>query len=438
MAASFFENQAQARRSTRVLVLLFAVAVVAIVATVNLVVAIAYGVIAEVQPPPGASSAAVGGLGMFFKLVPRQVYYFATAITLIAILFETTREMIALGDGGETVAQMCGGERIDQDAREPAERRLLNIVQEMAIASGVAVPPVYVLRDEAGINAFAAGYAPNQAVVAVTRGALEQLNRDELQAVIGHEFSHILNGDMRLNVRMIGVLAGILFIGAIGQFLMRMTGETRDSSKETGKLQLVLFLAGLALLAVGYVGRIVLGRLIKAAVSRQREFLADASSVQFTRNPDGIAGALATIGGLKDGSRIQHRHAETFSHMFFAESVNLWFSSLFATHPAIEERIERVRPGFVATMYRAKRRAQPEEPVPAASGLEWGMGSAAGFAAAGTVAPAGEGASARLTTHGAALTRAERAVGRQGRASQVDFAAALLKRLPDALSRAVA
>ena len=428
MAASFFENQAQARRSTGVLVLLFAAAVVAIVATVNLVAAVAWVVISEVQPPPGSA----GGLGMYFKLVPRQLYWFATAVTLAGIVFETVREMIALGGGGESVAQMCGGKRIDQDAREPAERRLLNIVQEMAIASGVAVPPVYVLRDEQGINAFAAGYAPNQAVIAVTRGALEQLNRDELQAVIGHEFSHILNGDMRLNVRMIGVLAGILFIGGIGQFMMRMTGETRDSSKEAGKLQLVLFLAGLALLVIGYVG-LFFGRLIKAAVSRQREFLADASSVQFTRNPEGIAGALATIGGLKDGSRIRHRNAETFSHMFFAESVNLWFGSLFATHPAIEERIERARPGFVATLYRSKRRAQAEEPVPAASANELAGGPAAGFAAAGTIAPAGKRPGEIDHAWGRSPEQSARMVGKVEPA-HVDFATALLKRLPDALT----
>ena len=373
-----------------------------------------------------------GGLAHLFGLVPAKVYLWTIGITLAGILFATVREMIALSGGGETVALMCGGERIDQDAREPAERRLLNIVQEMAIASGVAVPPVYVLRDEEGINAFAAGYAPNQAVIAVTRGALEQLNRDELQAVIGHEFSHILNGDMRLNVRMIGVLAGILFIGGIGQFFLRIAARSGSSSRDDGKVRMALFVGGLALLVVGYVG-LFFGRLIKAAVSRQREFLADASSVQFTRNPDGIAGALATIGGLKDGSRIQHRKAETFSHMFFAESVNLWFSSLFATHPAIEERIERVRPGFVATMYRAKRRAQPEEPVPTASGLEWGMGSAAGFAAAGTVAPAGRRPGEVDHTWGRSPEQSARMVGKV-EPSHVDFAAALLKRLPDALS----
>jgi Zn-dependent protease with chaperone function len=413
VAASFFENQAQARRSTGVLVVLFVAAVIAIVVAVNLVAAIAYGTLTELRPSPA-------------------LYTWSTGLTLAAILFETARQVIALSDGGETVALMCGGERLEQGARDPAERRLLNIVEEMAIASGVAVPPVFVLRDEQGINAFAAGYAPNQAVVAVTRGALEQLNRDELQAVIGHEFSHILNGDMRLNVRMIGVLAGILFIGTIGQFLLRIAGRSGSSSRDDGKLRVALFAGGLALLVIGYVG-LFFGRLIKASVSRQREYLADASSVQFTRNPDGIAGALATIGGLKDGSRIQHRNAETFSHMFFAESVNLWFSSLFATHPAIEDRIERVRPGFVATMYRSKRRAQPDELAPAASGNEWGSGSAAGFAAAGVVAPAGRRPGEVDHTWGRSPEQSARMVGKV-EPSHVDFAAALLKRLPEELT----
>src|SRR6185503_17791553 len=180
-----------------------------------------------------------------------------------------------------------GARRVTSDTRDPLERRLVNVVEEMSIASGVRVPAVYVMDGEAGINAFAAGYDVSDSVVTVTRGTLETLNRDELQGVVAHEFSHILNGDMRLNVRMIGVLAGIVFIGAIGEFVMRGARGSRDKG-------LYLFFGGLALFIVGYAG-LFFARLIKAAVSREREFLADASSVQFTRNPDGIAGALDQI-----------------------------------------------------------------------------------------------------------------------------------------------
>jgi hypothetical protein len=222
----------------------------------------------------------------------------------------------------------------------------------MAIASGIAAPRVYVLPDEDGINAFAAGYAPNHAALVVTSGAVRHLTRDELQGVIGHEFSHVLNGDMRLNVQMIGVLAGILFVGEIGEFLMRSTSSGRRSRKGGGG---GLWIAGLAIMLIGYVG-LFFGRLIKAGLSRQREFLADASAVQFTRNADGIAGALAVIGGSNAGSLVGNRHAEMLSHMFFAPGVSMWLESIFATHPPLGERIRRIAPQFTGAEYFARRR----------------------------------------------------------------------------------
>jgi Zn-dependent protease with chaperone function len=242
---------------------------------------------------------------------------------------------------------MVNARRITPDTRAPLERRQLNVVEEMAIASGVRVPTVYVMDGEGGINAFAAGWEVSGAVIAVTRGTLESLTRDELQGVIGHEFSHILNGDMRINIRMIGVLAGIVFIGSIGQFLMR---SVRGSRKGGGQIAL----AGLALFIVGYVG-LFFARLIKAAVSREREYLADASSVQFTRNPDGLAGALDQIRVAASGALISGRYAEEMSHMFFGESISLGLGGLFATHPPLEERIRRIRPGFVPRRYREAR-----------------------------------------------------------------------------------
>ena len=259
-------------------------------------------------------------------------------------------KMAALSGGGHTVAELLGGRLLRADAATPAERRLLNVVEEMAIASGVPVPPVYLLENELGINAFAAGHAPGDAVVAVTAGTLARLSRDELQGVIAHEFSHILNGDMRLNIRLMGVLFGILVIGLTGWIIFRSTtggyvrlGARDDDRKGFNPLPLI----GLALYVIGYVG-VFFGNLIKAAVSRQREFLADASAVQFTRNPDGIAGALKKIGAVAEGSRIQDPHAEEASHMFFGDALSGWTElfGLLATHPPLVERIKRIDPSF--------------------------------------------------------------------------------------------
>jgi hypothetical protein len=220
----------------------------------------------------------------------------------------------------------------------------------------VRVPGIYIMDGEAGINAFAAGYDVSDSVVAVTRGTLETLTRDELQGVVAHEFSHILNGDMRLNIRMIGVLAGIVFVGSVGEFLMRSQRHVRDS-----RGTVPIFLGGLALLIIGYIG-LVFARLIKAAVSRQREFLADASSVQFTRNPDGIAGALDQIHLSSSGSLIANRHAEDMSHMFFGQGIQVRIHGLFDTHPPVEERIRRAHPRFDREGYR-NTRSSPEEKI---------------------------------------------------------------------------
>jgi Peptidase family M48 len=272
------------------------------------------------------------------------------------------------------------------------------------------VPEVYVMDGERGINAFAAGWDVSGAVVAVTRGTLETLTRDELQGVIAHEFSHILNGDMRLNVRMLGVLAGIVFIGSIGEFLMRSMRGSRD-----GKGGLVL--AGLALFIIGYVG-LFFARLIKSAVARQREFLADASSVQFTRNPDGIAGALDQIRSSSTGTLIANRYAEEMSHMFFGRAVKVWLGGLFDTHPPLEERIKRVHPRFQAADYRARREAA----APAARPLE--------------AKPTGRRASDFVTAWGRSPDESAALVGTLD-AGKVGFAARLLAALPEAVQQNV-
>src|SRR5262249_45598711 len=197
-----------------------------------------------------------------------------------------------LAAGGQAVALMMGGVEVPGATTDARQTRLLHVVEEMALASGVPVPPVYIL-DEQGINAFAAGYAPGDAVVAVSQGCLTYLTRDELQGVVAHEFSHILNGDMRLNIRLIGLIFGIIALSVIGRILMLTGGGRRSSSRGNGGLMMV----GMGVFALGLVGAFF-GRLIMAAVSRQREYLADASAVQFTRNPDGIGGALKKIGGV--------------------------------------------------------------------------------------------------------------------------------------------
>jgi Zn-dependent protease with chaperone function len=330
--ATFFENQAQARRNTKFLVLMYALAVGGVVLAVDLVLGGLYAWNADVGPEAMQLS-----LAARFGAVPRAVYLWGAIGTAALILAVSAWNIMQLGSGGKAVAEMAGARRVASDTRDPLERRLVNVVEEMAIASGVRVPAVYVMDGERGINAFAAGYEVSDSIIAVTRGTLETLNRDELQGVIGHEFSHILHGDMRLNVRMIGVLAGIVFIGSIGEFLMRSQRGSRSDSKGGG----AILLAGLALLLIGYIG-LFFARLIKAAVSRQREFLADASSVQFTRNPDGIAGALDQIGAAPAGSLVAGRHAEDLSHMFFGQGIAVRLSGLFATHPPLEERIARL------------------------------------------------------------------------------------------------
>ena len=257
---------------------------------------------------------------------------------------------------------MLGGTPVDMNSREPAEQRLVNVVEEMAIASGVPVPEIYVLEDQT-INAFAAGHGPGDTAIGVTRGCIDRLTRDELQGVIGHEFSHILHGDMRLNIRLIGILNGILFLALIGGFLLRMGIYSPRSDSSDGKSKAASFVifmgGGLALYLVGWIG-VFFGKLIKAAVCRQREFLADASSVQYTRNPEGLAGALAKI--AKFSSRIENPRAEEASHLFFGNGIGDSWMALFATHPPIEERIKEIAPGFDIEAAKAKA---PVDPAPA-------------------------------------------------------------------------
>jgi Zn-dependent protease with chaperone function len=332
---NFFEHQAQAHKESKKLLFLFVLAVIAIVLAVNFTLALLW-IWMKGQPLAGA------------HLYPRFFFLTNTGVVLLFIGGGMLFEMSRLKDGGDAVARMAGGRLVSPDSRELQERRLLNIVEEMALASGIACPRVYVMDEEEAINAFAAGYHQNEAVIAVTRGTLSRLSRDELQGVIGHEFSHILNGDMRMNVKLIGVLFGIQMLASFGQTLLDIgthMGGSRSRDEKGPSLQLIFIVLGAVLFVIGYIG-VFFGRLIKSAVSRQREFLADASAVQFTRNPDGIGGALRKIGGLtrenKCGSRINHHNAEQLSHMFLGAARPNLLSGLFATHPPIETRLQRL------------------------------------------------------------------------------------------------
>jgi Zn-dependent protease with chaperone function len=389
---NFFEHQRLARRNSKVMVLLFALAVVAVVVAVD---------------------AVLGALYVWtFAEMPRASVYGWGALATVALLLGVSLFNVArLSEGGVAVARMVGARPVPPGTADPLERRLRNVVEEMAIASGVRVPEVYVMDGERGVNAFAAGWDTSSAVIAVTRGTLQTLTRDELQGVVAHEFSHVLNGDMRLNVRMLGVLAGIVFIGSVGEFVMRSARGSRDSKG--------FILAGLALFVIGYVG-LLFARLIKAAVSRQREFLADASSVQFTRNPEGIAGALDQIRGATAGTLIANRYAEEMSHMFFCTAVTVRLARLFDTHPPLDERIRRVHPRFQHGEYRAKRVAalplEPERFAPMAQkgrragdlAAAWGRTPEQSAALVGTIEP-----------------------------GKVDFAARLLAALPQAVREAL-
>lgn len=316
----FFAEQDRARRSSRWLVLWFALAVLVIIVAVDLVFTVTAHVFTE-QPIPALPFG----------------FHLGSALAVLAIVgIGALVRIVQLGKGGEAVAKMVGARPVAPGTRDFHERRLINIVEEMAIASGLTVPRVYVLEREQGINAFAAGYSPNEAVVVVNRGTLTQLTRDQLQGVIAHEFSHILHGDMRLNIRLLGWLSGLLGIFVLGRLVIRLGFEADDI-----RALIPAALVGGALCALGYLG-VLLGEVIQAGVSRQREFLADASAVQYTRNPDGIGGALRRIGGWGAGTLIEHPNAETLSYMCFGAAVRRLADGWFATHPPLVERIRRI------------------------------------------------------------------------------------------------
>lgn len=351
MSSNFFAQQDLARRNTRILVVLFTLAVLLLLTLTNVIALISLGFV-----DPAFLSSSLQWRTLPWDLVGWVSFTVLAAVT-IAVLFKWQQ----LKAGGRAVAESLGGIRLLPDSQDPLQRRLLNVVEEMALAANTPVPPVYLLPEQ-GINAFAAGYSPADAVIGVTQGCLEHLNREELQGVIAHEFSHILNGDMRMNIRLIAILNGILFLGHIGYYMLRgssRAGAIRASSRSSGNSKNNggggIVLLALGFVVIGYVGSFF-GNLIKAAVSRQREFLADASAVQFTRNPRGIAGALKAIGSHSVSSKIKNQNADENSHLFFGEAISRW-ASIFATHPPLSTRIKRLEPHWNGK-YPAARPAQ--------------------------------------------------------------------------------
>ena len=325
----FFREQEIARRNTRRLIGLFLLAVLALIVITNLLF---IGLLTG------------GDLSYFFEYFDWSVFIVVGAFIAMVIGIVVLVNWLLFARGGKQVATALGGTLVQPATDDPMERRAANIVQEMALAANMPVPSLFVLNEEAGINAFAAGTSPTNAVVAVTHGALTILSRDQLQGVIGHEFSHILNGDMRLSIRLAAMLRGITFIGDFGSALLRGSSHRRGFGSGKSNDQGAVVGLGLGLLLVGLLGGLMAG-LIKSAISKQKEYLADASAVQFTRNPEGIGDALKIIGGHESGTLVEAGRATEMSHLFFGQVQHrLW--SGFATHPPIEERINRIDPDW--------------------------------------------------------------------------------------------
>ena len=326
----FYQAQEEARKKTKWLGFGFFLSVLAVMVAVGGLISVLYWKYMLIE---GAS-------------FPLEVFGVAALGAAGTILVPFGYKSMQLSSGGDVVARDLGGRLLDGSPSDFHEKRLLNVVEEMALASGVPVPMVYVMDHENSINAFAAGTEPTNAVIGVTRGCLERLNREELQGVIAHEFSHILNGDMKMNMRMIGWVFGLMAISIIGQMLFRSLSYgrfhvgSRDREGNGNQLMLVLLALGVGFMVIGGIG-VFFGRLLQSAISRQREYLADASAVQFTRNPETIAGALAKIGGFSEGSKIQAPKAAEASHMFFSDGG--LFSFGFATHPPLHVRIKRIK-----------------------------------------------------------------------------------------------
>ncbi|MFQ5697296.1 MAG: M48 family metalloprotease [Myxococcota bacterium] len=405
---NFFERQEEARRRTRWLIALFALATLCIATAVSYAVACLVWSFAS-SPLPFRS-----GLPPRLWLEGHAVLVGASALAVLTwIAVGSLLEARRLRGGGGVVARRLGGVCVAPGARDPQQIRLRHVVEEMAIASGLPVPEVYLLPGERGINAFAAGLTVADAAIAVTEGCLRRLERRELQGVIAHEFSHIQNGDMRLNTRLLGALQGILSITILGRELRGGAGRSSRAAMRS-RLGAPVWLFGLALSGIGRIG-VLFARCIQAAVSRQRELLADGSAVQLTRDPEGLAGALAKIARVDRRSWLGSSRSEAVSHMLFAAG-RQGRSRWFATHPPLALRIRTLVPSFVMGDL------VPRLPGALASGSVDEESSASPLASAGAAASA-----ARVDPD-----EVVRSVGRPG-AEHLEWARSWLEELPKAL-----
>jgi Zn-dependent protease with chaperone function len=332
----FFERQERARRRTTSLLVYFALGILSLAATLYMFALLPY-----FHKFPEK-------VGLFWHA---ELFNWVTGVTLIIIALGSLTKVVQLRKGGKALALALGGRPVNGCSSDADERELQNIVEEISIASGLQIPAIYILDNEQGINAFAAGFNPSNAVIGVTKGAMQLLTRDELQGIIAHEFSHILNGDMRLNLRLVGWIHGILWIALLGKGMLQGTraavtwNSESDLRKAAIAFSLIASTAGVILYGLGSMGALF-ARLMKSAVSRQRELLADAAAVQFTRNPAGLANALKKIGALGQGSRLRSPLAEEASHMFFGNVLRGSWFGLLSTHPSLKKRIKLLDPGF--------------------------------------------------------------------------------------------
>ena len=431
----FFERQRQAKKKTGVMVFLFCVAVLLISLLNFLIIAAVIPFMGEDRKREGFD---------FSTLQDPSLAALVVLGTFVVIFLAGLYRKSQLSGGGSSIASMMGGRLVNMASTDPDEQKLMNVVEEMAIASSVPMPEVYVMDGEKGINAFAAGYTVDDAVIGVTDGCMRRLQRDELQGVIAHEFSHILNQDMRLNFRLIAVVFGLLVLAQLGRLMMRIgfnsSGRRSSRSRNEGGGAALIGIAGLGIMASGGLG-ILMGNLIKSAVSRQREYLADSSAVQFTRNPEGLSGALKKIGALSSGSRLVSPHADEASHMFFGNGMRESWFSITSTHPPLLERIQLLEPSFDGDFSEvkfderrspaAKAKASKQQPLPGITIP--GMGDALGQALPPVVM--GLAAAGQAQVEVASAGTIADSIGNPT-PQHVDFAAALLKSLPDAVREA--
>ncbi len=358
---NFFEAQERARKSSRLLVWWFILSVAGVILVMYL---LAVGYVKFTTPAREAAFRAPNaGFSSWWNL---ELMLWTAAIVGGVIVIGSLFKLFQLSGGGKVVARDLGGRQVEPSTTDLLERRLLNVVEEMAIASGVPVPEVWIMDEEQGINAFAAGTDPSNAVIGVTRGTLERLTRSELQGVVAHEFSHILNGDMKLNMRLMGWIFGLVMLSMLGRILLesfRFMRGSRDS--KGGGVVFAIVLAGIAIWIVGGVG-VLFARMLQAAISRQREYLADASAVQFTRDSGGIAGALKKIGGFSGHGNISSSKATEARHMFFAGS---GLSLMMATHPPLEKRILALEPNWKGEMLTGMANPVTREELRGAMGI---------------------------------------------------------------------